>query len=541
MRGIVKVVEKATGFFNNLLEGYGYRVLMAKDGPAAIAVAQSETLFDLVLMDIDLGAGIDGAETARRILASRELPVVFISAHTEPDIFARGAQLPAYGFIPKGSSDAIIQASLQLAWRLFSAQHAAGAVDRAQFYLDMAGVILWALDMDGRISLINQRGCAILGIDQATALGQNWVDSYVPADQADAVRAVLRRIHSGELDPAEFHENQIRTTCGDLRTIAWHNNVLRDQQGHITGCFCSGEDITDRKLAEQALRSSESRQRFLLDHMSQGVVYHGRDGKIVYANPAAAAILGLSLEQLYGTTSLDPRWQSIHEDGSPYPGNTHPAMLVLQTGQPVRNAVMGVLDPGRNEYRWININAFPMQADDHAPDPPAGRLELVMVTIEDFSQRRLYEAGLERQLQEKTILLKETHHRIKNNIATIGSLLSLQAGDSDDPAVSAALQQALSRLASMQELYKKMMVADDMRFLKAGDYLSDLANAVLQLFGASGRVELVMEFDPVELGAKQLFPLGSIINELMTNVLNRVLKNADAAFQHFKSRYNYAA
>jgi two-component sensor histidine kinase len=196
-------------------------------------------------------------------------------------------------------------------------------------------------------------------------------------------------------------------------------------------------------------------------------------------------------------------------------------MKVLETHRPVRDAVMGVHDQNRGEYRWININAFPMQTDeaDQTGTTPAGQPELVMVTIEDISQRKQYEASLERQLQEKTVLLKETHHRIKNNIATVGSLLSLQADASRSAEVSAALQEAMSRLASMRELYEKMLLTDDFGKLPAGDYLDGLAQAVLQLFGATDSVELATAFDEVEMSAKQLFPLGIIVNELITNAL----------------------
>jgi PAS domain S-box-containing protein len=118
-------------------------------------------------------------------------------------------------------------------------------------------------------------------------------------------------------------------------------------------------DITDRKRAEKELRESEERYRTLFESMTQGVVYQDAEGKVIAANPAAEMILGLTVAQMEGRTSSDPRWKSIHEDGTDFPGDTHPAMIALRTGKPARNAVMGVFNPQLNRDRWIKIDGVP--------------------------------------------------------------------------------------------------------------------------------------------------------------------------------------
>jgi PAS domain S-box-containing protein len=97
--------------------------------------------------------------------------------------------------------------------------------------------------------------------------------------------------------------------------------------------------------------------RTILASISEGVVVQGADGTIIDANPAAEQLLGLTLDQLAGRTSMDPRWAAIHEDGSPFPGDTHPAMDTLRTGAPLRGVVMGVLLPGGGD-RWIAIDTI---------------------------------------------------------------------------------------------------------------------------------------------------------------------------------------
>ena len=93
------------------------------------------------------------------------------------------------------------------------------------------------------------------------------------------------------------------------------------------------DDVTESTLNQLAISQSEEKFRTLHDNMTQGVVYQNRRGEILSANKSAQHILGLTLDQMQGLTSIDPRWGSIHLDGSPFPGDTHPAMVTLRTGK----------------------------------------------------------------------------------------------------------------------------------------------------------------------------------------------------------------
>lgn len=93
--------------------------------------------------------------------------------------------------------------------------------------------------------------------------------------------------------------------------------------------------------------------------MSQGIVYQAKSGEITAANPAAERILGLSLDQMMGRKSIDPRWQALREDGSPFPGEEHPSMVALRTGKEIKGTVMGVFNPTLERVVWINVSAVP--------------------------------------------------------------------------------------------------------------------------------------------------------------------------------------
>jgi two-component system, cell cycle sensor histidine kinase and response regulator CckA len=136
-----------------------------------------------------------------------------------------------------------------------------------------------------------------------------------------------------------------------------------------------------------ALRATEAKYRSVIAAMTEGVVVHDEAGRIVTCNAAAEAILGLTSDQMGGRTSLDPRWRSIHEDGRPFPGDDHPAMVTLRTGEPRRDVIMGVHKPD-GRLTWIAINSQPIPA----AEPGAPR---VVCTFSDITAHRQALADLQ--------------------------------------------------------------------------------------------------------------------------------------------------
>jgi PAS domain S-box-containing protein len=129
--------------------------------------------------------------------------------------------------------------------------------ERAQLYLDIAEVILLAIDADQRITLINRKGCDLLGYEESELLGQNWFDLCLPAPDRGRTRAVFDELMSGEVGLVEYHENFVQTNSGEQRLVAWHNAVVRDDEGRFVATFSSGEDITERRRMQEALIQTE--------------------------------------------------------------------------------------------------------------------------------------------------------------------------------------------------------------------------------------------------------------------------------------------
>jgi PAS domain S-box-containing protein len=126
--------------------------------------------------------------------------------------------------------------------------------DRTQQYLDIAGVMLVAIDTQGQVILANRKTSEVLGYEEQEVLGKNWFGNFVPRRIREGLLPVSHMLLSGDVKGVEYHENPILTKAGEERLILWHNTAIRDEAGHIVGHLSSGEDITERKRAEEALR-----------------------------------------------------------------------------------------------------------------------------------------------------------------------------------------------------------------------------------------------------------------------------------------------
>ena len=170
--------------------------------------------------------------------------------------------------------------------------------DKAQQYLDLAGVMIIALDRNGNITMINRKGIEILGCEEKFIIGKNWFDTFLPERMRVDVGKVFRKLMAGEVEPVEYYENPILTALGEERMISWHNTIIIDDSGKISGIIGSGEDITDRKKAEIALKNSESRLRSIFRAAPVGIGLVDEYRNIIKVNKEMCDILGYTNDEM---------------------------------------------------------------------------------------------------------------------------------------------------------------------------------------------------------------------------------------------------
>jgi len=129
---------------------------------------------------------------------------------------------------------------------------------RVETYLNIAGVMMVAIDTQGIVTMINRKGCDILGYNDRDIIGKNWFDNFVPERIASIIKPVSEQLLRGKIEPVEFFENPVLTKGGKERLIAWHNSIIKNDDGEIVGTLSSGEDITEHKKAEEALSEANN-------------------------------------------------------------------------------------------------------------------------------------------------------------------------------------------------------------------------------------------------------------------------------------------
>ncbi len=171
--------------------------------------------------------------------------------------------------------------------------------DRAREYLNIAGVILVAIDAEQKVTMINRKGCDTLGCSESEILGANWFDTFVPSRDREATRDAFIHLMGGSLETVEHFENRLLGRDGKERLVSWHNTLLRGPDGAIAGTLSSGEDITEKRRAQELLRQTEEQFRALFEGAASCILF--LDGRTIrFANDAMLKTFGYTRIELIG-------------------------------------------------------------------------------------------------------------------------------------------------------------------------------------------------------------------------------------------------
>ncbi|MBD3229736.1 MAG: PAS domain S-box protein [Candidatus Lokiarchaeota archaeon] len=209
-------------------------------------------------------------------------------------------------------------------------------------------------DLEGYITYVNPSFLDMWGYSSKDeVIGRNSIDFWSGNDPINIIRNVRKKGKwQGKL-------NAKRKDGTDFNVQISASMVL-DKDGNRKSMLAWFLDFTEKERMLNDLIQAERRYKLLFETMTQGVVYHDSEGKIILANPAAEKILGKRLGEIINKSSHSPIWKTIHEDASKFRGNKHPAIVSLRTGEPVYNTKMGIYNTQKEEYRWINVNAIPL-------------------------------------------------------------------------------------------------------------------------------------------------------------------------------------
>jgi PAS domain S-box-containing protein len=370
-------------------------------------------------------------------------------------------------------------AELRETWELFS------------LFMDHLPAVVFIKDHEGRTVFTNKAMNDALG--SKAWLGRTAAEIFDPETMRRIVEDDRRALELG------YQKVQERFPHLDGKLYDYETqkfSIPRAGKPPLLGGIAI--NVTERNLAEARLREKSAElDRYFASSLDL-LCIADLEGRFIRLNPEWEHVLGYSVEELEGKRFLD----FVHPDDVE---STVNAIGALQE----RREVLSFENRYRRkdgEYRWIEWRSHPEG-------------NLIYAAARDVTARKLAETELQKQLAEKEILLKEVHHRIKNNIASIEALLTMQVTSVADPEAASALNEAIGRVNSMRILYEKLLMGETYEESSVKDYLESIVESVVALYPDAVRIAVRTRVDEFDLAPKKLFPLGIIVNELLTNVM----------------------
>ncbi len=267
------------------------------------------------------------------------------------------------------------------------------------------------------------------------------------------------------------------------------------------------QDVTDRIQAEKALKEQQEFLRTIIDINPSLIFAKDWDGKFTMVNKQVASIYNTSTEELIGKTDAD--FNSNEEELKRFLEDDRDVISSQKTKLVPEETVT---NPSTNEKRWFQTIKVPFKSVDGTPQ--------VLGVATDITARKLSDELTKKSLREKEMLLQEIHHRVKNNLQIIVSLLKLQSRYIHDKRDFDVFQKSRARVETMSMIHEKLYKSSDISSIDLGVYTRDLANHLLKAYNVNHEhIELKVNSEEINLGIDSAIPCGLIINELIINIL----------------------
>jgi two-component system, sensor histidine kinase PdtaS len=358
-----------------------------------------------------------------------------------------------------------------------------------------AGIGCWELDLSTGLMVGSEGALEVIGLDRCEDLLAQVQDAAIPEHRA-LFRQALDDLIAG-IAPYDIEFRIRRPRDGrlaDLHATAEYDRASKTVFGVV-------EDVTVRKAAEAELVESEGRYRSLFqENTSAMLLIDQEDGRIVDANAAAAAFYGWNRRKL--------RSMRIHE------------INTLDKDE-IEASMRAAAESKRNRYEFRHRTADGGLRDVEVYTGPisVGGKSLLYSIVHDITEAKRAKAEIEKLLAEKELLLKEVHHRIKNNMVAIDGLLALREQTIPDEAARSALEDARSKVLGMMAIYDRLYRSSDFRSVNAREYFESLMREIESNFGRGRPVAFETRVEDMTLDARVLVPLAIIVNELVINSL----------------------
>jgi PAS domain S-box-containing protein len=374
---------------------------------------------------------------------------------------------------------------------------------------DTSPQLLYMVDIEGFSNVyVNRQIEEMLGFTptEVQQQGSQFFAKLIHPEDLPGVQAHLQRLlHSrdGEAFDVEYRAHHAN---GSWRWLQSREVVFaRNAQGEPTYILGMAIDVNQRKQVETALRESEARFRSTSEQSAVGICHCDPAGRFLWVNPALCQLLGYTQSEL-----MARNFQSItYPEDLPKPGTT---LAKLTRQQPACSLEKRYVHK-HGALVWAQVTLSVVHDD-------SGNPRYITGIVQDISLRKQAEAELQASLQEKELLLAEVHHRVKNNLQIISSLLELQANRVVDSAAQEALLASQNRVIAMGLIHETLYQSGNLSQIEFAQYMRQLVAGLFRIYGTETALSLnlVVE-EPFCVPSDLAISLGLILNELVTNAL----------------------
>jgi len=385
------------------------------------------------------------------------------------------------------------------------AEKAQGISDRiAEQYNDIHDLLLEMQDKNLAFGVNVNKLVVMIDNDESENATILFRELETEADDLDRrAKIVYNLIWQFEDESVRGIEEHRASTVEITGLIVIAETTIATVLGTYVAMF-TARHIEERRRVEEEQRKSEQKYRFLIEKQGEGIVISNEDEVFTFSNPAADGIFGVQRGKLVGRTIQEfstPEMTEVieeqnrrHRDGE-------------QTSYEVE------IDRPEGERRHLFITATPWLAED-------GRYVGSFEIFRDITVRKKGEEQIKASLREKEVLLKEIHHRVKNNLQIISSLLDFQTDGIDDDHVRGVFLESQTRIRSMAYVHERLYHSHDLARVDLAEYLWELASYLFRSYSMSkGLITLEEDIDELSLGLDIAIPCGLIVNELVSNSL----------------------
>lgn len=359
--------------------------------------------------------------------------------------------------------------------------------------------IVFTLDLQGRLTSVYGRLNDRFDLVPERVIGKNVSEIF---DES------IARQHKGEVARALSGESLIYEcefgSAPDKIYFQVSLAPLRASEGQLVGVAGLGRDITAKKRAELALKESEERFRLLYERAPLGYQSLDIQGCFIDVNQTWQEMMGYTRAEVCGkpfSSFMTP------ESAGQFPVRFSQFLE--------RGVVVG------NEFEMVRKDGsrFIASFNGKVGRDPNGQFLQTHCIMEDITEQRRAEERLKSSLQEKEVMLREIHHRVKNNLQIMASLLRLQSESLDDPAALAAFEQSRQRIRSMALVHEELYHSQNLAQVDLASYLQKLGAYLHSAYGSGPAVEILVEAEQVHVSVEKAIPCGLIVNELVSNAM----------------------